>query len=338
MRDPLVSVLTPVHNGARYIADCIDSVRRQRYPNWEYIIVDNCSTDSTLSTVARHAALDSRIRVVSNSHFVGVIENHNIAFGLISPSSAYCKVVSADDWITPDCLERLVGLAQSHPSVGVVGSYQLSDQTIRWTGLPRTTEVIAGREVCRLSLLEGLDVFGTPTSNLYRSSLVRRHQPFFPHSWPHADTSACYRHLQHCDFGFVHAVLSVERVHGDRVTARTERLSMGDLSYLEGLLEYGPIYLTETEFSRRRDELMAQYHRFLGGCALKLREADFWRLHTRRMKELGHPIRWRQVVGGAVDEIGDEIRNPRVALGKLARVLTQRCARLARRARWANGS
>src|SRR5712664_3992737 len=106
MTTPRVSVLTPVYNGARYLSQCIDSVRNQRYSNWEYIIVNNCSTDATLDIVARYAAIDSRIKVINNPTFVGVIENHNIAFKLISPDSQYCKVVSADDWIAPDCIER----------------------------------------------------------------------------------------------------------------------------------------------------------------------------------------------------------------------------------------
>ena len=88
---PLVSVLTPVHNGEHYLAACIESVRAQTYTNWEYVIVDNASTDRTRETAERYAARDPRIRVVSNPRLVGVIENHNIAFRQPSAASAYCK-------------------------------------------------------------------------------------------------------------------------------------------------------------------------------------------------------------------------------------------------------
>ncbi len=323
MHAPFVSVVTPVFNGARYLVECIESVRNQGYHNWEYIIVNNCSTDATLEIAARYAAIDPRIKVVTNRTFVGMFENHNIALSLISSRSRYCKVVPADDWITPDCLERLVRLAEDRPSVGIVGSYQLRDE-VRWIGLPETTVVIPGREVCRLSLLGELDVFGSTTSCLYRSALVRQQQgSFFPHSRPHADTSVCYRDLQHCDFGFVHAVLSIERVHDDRATAKAERLSMGTVAYLETLLDYGPRYLTAPEFAWRKQEAMVEYYRFLGGCLLKMRPREFWRFHASRLRELGYPIQWRKVWQGAAAESIEEIRHPKTALRKLAQTVRQ---------------
>ena len=80
----------------------------QSYTNFEYIIVNNRSTDATLQVAQEYAARDSRIRVHDNETFVPVIENHNIAFGLMSPLAKYCKVVSGDDFIFPD-LHRAAG-------------------------------------------------------------------------------------------------------------------------------------------------------------------------------------------------------------------------------------
>ena len=63
---PLVSVVTPVFNGGKFLGECIDSVLAQTYTNWEYVIVDNCSTDATLEIAQRYAAADPRIRVYHN--------------------------------------------------------------------------------------------------------------------------------------------------------------------------------------------------------------------------------------------------------------------------------
>src|SRR6059036_78108 len=132
--EPLVSVVTPVYNGEAYLAECVESVLGQTYKNFEYIIVNNCSKDRSLDIALACAKRDSRVRVHNNEKFVGVIENHNIAFSLISPAAKYCKVVSADDIIFADCLMQLIEVAEANPSVGFVGSYQLSGSYIRWQG------------------------------------------------------------------------------------------------------------------------------------------------------------------------------------------------------------
>ena len=94
---PLVSIVTPVFNGQRYLEECIESVLQQSYENWEYLIVDNASTDSTFSIAQQYAARDARVRAYHYDEFVGVIESHNRALRLISTNSKYCKVLAADD-------------------------------------------------------------------------------------------------------------------------------------------------------------------------------------------------------------------------------------------------
>lgn len=84
---PLVTVLTPVYNGEKYIVECIESVLAQSYDNWEYHIINNCSTDGTLKIAEAYAARDPRIRVTTNPQFVLREENHNIAFRQVSQNS-----------------------------------------------------------------------------------------------------------------------------------------------------------------------------------------------------------------------------------------------------------
>src|ERR1041385_635284 len=117
-QEPLVSVVTPVYNGEGYLRECIESVLAQTYTNWDYTIVNNRSTDRTLEIAQEYAARDARIRVVTNEAFVRVIANYNNAFRQISPHSKYCKVVASDDSLLPECLERMVRLAEERPTVG----------------------------------------------------------------------------------------------------------------------------------------------------------------------------------------------------------------------------
>ena len=79
-QQPLVSIITPVYNGDAYLRECIESVLRQTYHNWEYIIVNNRSEDATLAIAEEYASSVSRgFRVITNKEFVGQVANQNIA-------------------------------------------------------------------------------------------------------------------------------------------------------------------------------------------------------------------------------------------------------------------
>src|SRR5258708_4080342 len=214
--EPLVSVVTPVYNGGPYIAECIESVLNQTYRNFEYVIVNNCSTDNTLEIAQSYAKQDNRIRVSDNTEFVGVIQNHNNAFNQMSPNSKYCKVVSGDDWILRDCLTQMVELAEAYPSVAIVGCYSIEGRRVLFQGLDYSEKVVNGREISRNTMLGKLPfVLGAPTSLLYRADLVRRTKTFypFPEDAPHADVSGIYQALRDSDFGFVHQILTFTRIH-----------------------------------------------------------------------------------------------------------------------------
>jgi glycosyltransferase involved in cell wall biosynthesis len=326
-QQPLVSVVTPVYNGAKYLAECIESVLAQTYGNFEYVILNNHSSDATLEIAESYAARDGRIRVFSNDTVVDVISNHNKAFGLISGTASYCKVVSADDWLFPECLERMIDLAEAHPSVGIVGCYQLSgggkdwkNWCVKWAQVPYPSAVVPGREIGRLHMLGGVDVFGSPTSLMYRADLVRAHERFYPNASAEADTSACCRCLRECDYGFVHQVLAYERVHDVRVTTRSQSLNAYLSSDIADLLEYGDSFLSPVERDRRLRQMMTNYYKFLAISALKMRERRFWAFHKERLAQLGYPMRPIRLAGGVLMTLLDLLLNPVHAAAKLARV------------------
>jgi glycosyltransferase involved in cell wall biosynthesis len=318
---PLVSVATPVYNGEKYLAECIESVLAQTYRHWDYTIINNRSTDRSLEIAESYAKKDSRIRVLTNTSFVGPIENYNNCFRQVSQHSKYCKVVSADDWLLPDCIEEMVSLGEAHPTVAIIGCYQQSAENVRWQGLPVETDVISGKEVCRASLLHNLDVFGSSTSIMHRSDLVRQNTPFYPHALPHADTSSCFKYLQSHDFGFVHKILCVERIHSDQVSSGASRIGAGNIAGLELHLTYGPMYLNTWEFEARKSQVFSSYYRWLGGSVLKLQGAEFWKYHTAMLRELGYPIQWARVARATVEEIVEELRKPSIAFAKLSEVI-----------------
>jgi glycosyltransferase involved in cell wall biosynthesis len=321
--EPLVSVVTPVYNCAPYIAECIESVLAQTYSNWEYTLVDNCSTDGTRAIAEKYAQMDKRVKVHENDTFLDIIANHNKAFSLISPASKYCKDVSGDDWIFPECLERMVAVAEAHPSVGIVGSYQVSGGGDHWYlrtfGLPCGTNAFSGREIGRKQLLGKLDVLGNPTSNFYRSDLVRRSYDFFPNKSAEADVSTCYRFLHEVDFGFVHQVVSCERLHPGQITATSKGFNAYLGSKLSDLATYGGNYLTAAEIQVRTQELLDEYYRFLAISAVNFREEKFWKYHKTRLAELGHPLALSRLAGAVSNKVFDLVLNPKMTVERILR-------------------
>ena len=201
---PLVSVVTPVYNSEQYLAECIESVLAQTYTNWEYVIINNCSADHSLEIMRFYARRDGRIRLHNNTQFLSQLQNLNHTFRQISPESKYCKVVHADDWLFPECIDQMVQVAEANPSVGIVSAYRLEEDYVDLNGLPYPSTVVPGQEICRLCLLDNLRVFGSPTSLLIRSDIIRSRETFYKESLLHADTEACFDILQDHDFGFVH--------------------------------------------------------------------------------------------------------------------------------------
>jgi glycosyltransferase involved in cell wall biosynthesis len=316
---PLVSVVTPVFNGEPYLRECIESVLAQTYANWEYTIVNNCSSDRTLDIAQEYAKRDSRIRVHDNDAFVRVIENYNEAFRQVSPESQYCKVVAADDWLFPECLDRMVRLAEENPSVAIVGAYQLRSTGVDTEGLPYQKTAFPGRTICRMQLMGGPYVLGTPTTVLYRSSIVRSRHAFYNESNLHADDEACVEFLEHQDFGFVHQLLTFGRVQEGSMTSFSERLNTGMAGQLRLLASYGPKYLTDRELEQRLREVLGEYYRCLGKEVFKVRDRQFWRYHRARLAELGYTLSAARLGLAAVSFATDCLLNPKNTVLKAVR-------------------
>jgi glycosyltransferase involved in cell wall biosynthesis len=315
---PQVSIVTPVYNEAEYLADCIESVLAQTYQNWDYTIVDNCSTDGSIDIARRYAAKDRRIRIVENQYFLPAIRNHNVALRQLSPTSKYCKMVLGDDWIFPECLERMVAVAEEHPSVAIVGAYALEGRHVTWTGLPYPARLVSGREMCREHFLARQYVFGTATSVLYRADLVRSHEPFYNEANIHADTEVCFALLNACDFGFVHQVLSFTRVRQQSLSSRSADLHTDLAGMLQLLVKYGPQYLTPTEVETCLNEHLANYYRVLGTCVLRgRRDKEFWGYHKAKLSESGIGFSRTRIALGILSRLSSAALDPKRTIGRL---------------------
>jgi glycosyltransferase involved in cell wall biosynthesis len=323
MQEPYVSIITPVYNGEMYLAECIESVLAQTHQNWDYTIVNNCSTDKSLAIAQAYAGKDKRIKVVNNTHFVGIIDNHNIAFRSISEQSKYCKLVSADDWLYPECITNLVKLAESNPKIGIVGSYVIcSNGVIRQVRIPLGTDVFSGSTICRYYLLNTIPAFWTPSCVLYRSELVRSQANFFPGSAPSADLAAFLESLKSWDYGFVRQILSFERIHDEAASHKLTEFDSYTIDRIEFLMQYGPTYLKPEEIEYRKKTLFQEYHKNLAIAAINIRDSEFWRFHKSRIEALGYPFYSFGLAKAILLKFMDIIFNPMLSVERVLRRFT----------------
>jgi glycosyltransferase involved in cell wall biosynthesis len=318
---PVVSVLTPVYNGEKYLVECIESVLAQTYQNWEYVIVNNCSTDRTLEIAADYAKRDTRIRIHNNKTFVGCDANGNIAFRQIATESKYCKVVHADDWLFPECIMRMVELAEAHPTVAIVGAYGLRNDQVAWDGLPYARTVISGREMCRMTLMGGPYVFGSPSSLLIRSSEVGKRPAFYNEDNRHCDIEACFDLLRDMDFGFVHQVLTFTRDHPEAETSFSARFGTDYLGTLEILAKYGKTYLSNEEYKQCVQKAWDNYYAFLGDSVFQIKEKAFWTFHSKELKRMSYPLSMAKVAIAVLSDLCDLLFNPYKTFQRIVRKL-----------------
>src|SRR5580765_2782469 len=284
---PLVSIVTPVYNGEEYFEECIESILAQTYQNWNYTIVDNCSTDRSRAIARRYAAKDPRIRLHENQTFLKVVANHNAALRQVSPAAKYCKVVFADDWIFPECLERMVAAGERHPTAGIVSAYCLEGQQVTCTGLPYSVTLLSGQELGRRTFLERLYLFGSANCLLYRSDLIRSRDPFYNEANIHADTEACFALLRLADFAFVHQVLTFTRTRPGSLTAISQDLHTYLGGMLQVLINYGPHFLTGDDYQRLLEEHLDEYYGFLSKSWLFRKDRTAWEYHQKQLANAG---------------------------------------------------
>jgi glycosyltransferase involved in cell wall biosynthesis len=320
---PLVSVLTPVYNGEKYLSECIESVLQQTYPNWEYVIVNNRSTDRTFEIAQTYARKDRRIRIHNNKEFVDFAANENIAFQQIASESKYCKMVHADDWLFPECINKMVELAEIHPTVAIVGAYGLRNERVSWDGLPYPSTVVSGKQICRNTLLGGPYVFGSPSSMLIRSNEVRRRNPrFYNEQNPHCDIESCLDILRDNDFGFVHQVLTFTREHAEAESTFSSRFGTTYLGTFEHLAKYGRFYLNDAEYRQCVQRCWDKYYSFLSSKVLEKSEKEFWDFHRKTLGRLGCSLSKGKLTKHLIVDLFNLVLNPLNTSKRIARKMS----------------
>lgn len=116
---PRVTVLMPVYNAENYLAEAIESILDQTFTDFEFLIIDDGSTDRSIEIVNSYK--DHRILLVKNEYNLGLVTTLNQ--GLSLAKSKYIARMDADDISLSNRLQIQVGYMEAHPAIGVCGSW-----------------------------------------------------------------------------------------------------------------------------------------------------------------------------------------------------------------------
>lgn len=217
----LVSIGLPVRNGATFIAEAIESILAQTFPDFELIISDNASTDATPEICRSYAAADRRIRFFRQETNIGAAPNFNLVFH--RSSGKYFKWAAHDDLIRPTYLARCVAALEADPDavlcqpiveiVDSAGEREIYDHGAFGTGRSRQSDRLAAR----LRARRCTEVFGVIRRDaLEGSALIADHVG--------ADRTLLIELALRGRFLSVPEILFVNRDHPARFTRRHKTL------------------------------------------------------------------------------------------------------------------
>lgn len=206
---PQISVLMTAYNAQDYIAEAIESILQQTFQDFEFIIVNDGSTDDTANIIQHYAQQDSRIRFINNSLNRGLIAVLNQ--GLELCRGEYIARMDADDISTPERFAKQIQYLQQHPEVGILSGW------LQYFPHNHTSTIAHHKEIVRYSdVLRGWCInHGTV---MMRKSLIDeyklRYNPDFPHS---EDYELWSRAIRYTQIHNLPEVIYLYRKHGNSV-------------------------------------------------------------------------------------------------------------------------
>ncbi len=132
---PILSVLMPVFNSERFVTEAIESILNQTFKDFEFLILNDHSTDKSLEIINDFGKKDSRIKVFQNEKNLGVVESRNKLINL--SKGRYIAWIDSDDIALENRFEKEIKFLEEHPEIGMVGAYPIiidenGNETGKW--------------------------------------------------------------------------------------------------------------------------------------------------------------------------------------------------------------
>ena len=190
MEKPKISVITAVYNTEKYLAECFDSMLRQTLKEWEFIVVDDGSTDGSPAICDKYAAKDSRIKVIHKANS-GLSDSRHV--GMDVAKADIIGFIDSDDWIEPDMFETLYNaLVDSEADISTCGRYMdyVNKSKVQ---LPCKGTTIYNRDAALDIILEDKHIYSYVWDKLFRKEVLLERMP----SMLYEDYATTFKWISH---------------------------------------------------------------------------------------------------------------------------------------------
>ena len=172
---PMVTIIVPVYNAEKTLRRCIDSVLDQEFSDFELLLVNDGSKDSSGSICQEYAKKDSRIRLLDKPN-TGVSDSRNQAISLTR--GTYLQFLDSDDWITPNATKLFVETAEKyHCDMVISDFYRVSGERVSPKGDIDEDCVLTLEEFASHMIENPADFYyGVLWNKLYRRDIIEKHQ------------------------------------------------------------------------------------------------------------------------------------------------------------------
>ncbi|WP_302545739.1 glycosyltransferase family 2 protein [Coprobacter fastidiosus] len=198
--DSLVSIIVPIYNAELYVSECIDSILKQTYTNFELLLINDGSTDNTSYICKKYNKDDNRIHYIEKKN-EGVSIARNI--GLKHASGDYVIFIDSDDIVKPNYLQLLIDKKENDLVVsGFTAQY--NNQIIRESKFLNSIIVLNHSN----NLLDKVLIFGTPWAKLFKLEIIRRYNiQFNPKLSLHEDHLFYFEYIK-----YIQSISTIEDV------------------------------------------------------------------------------------------------------------------------------
>ena len=203
---PKVSVIMPCYNVEKYVGEAIESILNQTFTDFEFIIINDGSTDDTSKIVRQYAKQDNRIKFIDNKKNRGFIATSNQCLDVAT--GEYVAKMDSDDISLPERLAKQVDFLDSHPEYGMVGCmYKKFGMSNDIRHLPEKCLLLDFLYGCQTTIV------------MFRRSIVEQHNLRYDSDYFACEDYDFYsRFVRYAPIANLQQVLYMYRWHGDNVS------------------------------------------------------------------------------------------------------------------------